>query len=291
MTSAKPGAVRLIESRLRTVGRAEVRRLLPHHTQRMVGPFIFADLIGPDALSPGSGVDIDAHPHIGLATISYLFDGRLVHRDSTGSVQTVEPGAVNWMTAGAGIAHTERSHPDDRARATTIHGLQTWVALPDETADGPPGFEHRPAVTIPTIERGHSQLRIAAGSAFGLESPVTVSSPLLLVEARLNEKSPITLDTTHPEIAVLVVDGNITIDSRVVKAGTLAVVDRGVKPVIGGTGIAIFLGGEPVGPRHIWWNFVHRDRARIEQAKHEWSNQQFATVPDDHEPWVPLPTS
>lgn len=279
----------LIEPRVRPVGNGEVRRVLPHRTHRMVGPFIFADLIGPEVVPPGAGTDVDAHPHIGLATVTYLFAGRMVHRDSTGAVATIEPGAVNWMTAGRGVTHTERTHPERRASGGESHGLQTWVALPDDAEDGAASFHHSAADSIPEVTHGGTTIRVAVGSSFGETSPVPTSSPLILAEVRVTTESPIAVDATHPERGVLAVDDGITLDGRPLPEGSLAVLDDGTSPVIGGSGRAIVLGGEPVGPRVIWWNFVHSSRERIDEAKDDWRHQRFPMVPGDHDPWVPLP--
>ena len=253
----------------------------------MVGPFIFADLIGPEMLDPGMGIDVNAHPHIGLSTLSYLFDGRMVHRDSTGAVSTIEPGAVNWMTAGSGVAHTERSHPDDRPTERSMHGLQTWVALPHERENGAPSFEHTTAADIPD----DAGVRLVAGTGWSMESPVTVSSPLVLAQLSPTPQHPIRIDTTHPERGVLAIDGDLRIDRTPLTPGQLAVLEPGAQPDLEGEGRAMLLGGEPVGTRHIWWNFVHSDREAIEAAKAQWTAQQFPTVPHDHDPWVPLPGS
>ncbi len=276
----------LIDPRPATVGSGTVARVLPFRARRMIGPFIFADLIGPEDLPPASGIDVDAHPHIGLATVTYLFDGRLVHRDSTGAVSTIEPGAVNWMTAGAGVAHTERSHPDDRLVTTRLHGLQTWVALPDDRQDGEAAFEHTPADAIPNASPA---VRIVAGTGWSETSPVSVSSPMILAELRVGDGAPLAIDATHPERGVLAVEGTLTLAGQQLRPGQLAVLEAGSRPELAGTGRAMLLGGEPVGQRHIWWNFVHRDRDAIEAAKARWDAQQFALVPHDHEPWVPLP--
>ena len=256
----------------------------------MVGPFIFADVIGPEMLKPGSGTSVDAHPHIGLSTVTYLLDGRMVHRDSTGAVQVIEPGAMNWMTAGSGVSHTERSDPDDVATARNMHGLQTWVALPDEFEDTEPTFQHVDASNVPTDTLGRSTIRVAAGSGWGLESPATGSSPLVLAEITLDETSPIPIGTDHTERAVIAISGEITVDGARINDGQLAVLCTGKRVTVSGSGTAVILGGEPVGPRHIWWNFVHSDPDRIEQAKADWSAQSFPKVPEDHEPFVPLPT-
>lgn len=278
----------LVEPRTRTVGGGTVERLLPHHRRRMVGPFIFADVMGPATLAAGERIDVDAHPHIGLSTLTYLFEGRMMHRDSTGAVATIEPGAVNWMTAGAGVCHTERSVPEDVAAERRHHGLQTWVALPRGEQDAPPSFQHHEASAIPTIERTGVLVRVAAGTGFGLESPVAVSSPLVLAEVRLDEGA-IRLDAEHPERAVLVVDGDIRVGGDVIRADHLAVLAAGSEVELRGTGRVVVLGGEAVGPRHIWWNFVHEDPDRIEAAKRDWTEQRFPLVPGDHDPWIPLP--
>jgi len=278
-----------IEPRRRAVGSGEVRRLLPYRKRRMVGPFIFFDLIGPDELDPGSRVDIDAHPHIGLSTVTYLFRGRLVHRDSTGAVQEIAPGAVNWMTAGSGVAHTERSHPDDVDTESALWGMQIWVALPDESQDVDPSFEHVPAGALPTERSGRSTIRVIAGTGWGLDTPVAVSSPLVLASIELDAASPVRIPADHVQRAALCIDGEISVGGRLLPAGTLAVLEAGSTPMLEGSGTAVVLGGEPVGERHIWWNFVHGDRERIEHAKSRWAAQQFPRVPGDHDPYVPLP--
>ena len=279
----------VIEPRDRPVGTGSVRRVLPWRERRMVGPFIFADLIGPDHLAPGSGVDIDAHPHIGLSTLTYLFEGRMVHRDSTGAVQTIEPGAVNWMTAGAGVTHTERSHPEDRGVPAVLHGIQLWVALPSADEECTPSFEHHPAASAPVIELPSATVRIVAGTGWGTTAPVAVSSPLMLAQLDLDDGAAVALDADHPERAVLLVDGHATVDGTPLGPGQLAVITPGSRPVLHGPGRVVVLGGEPVGPRRIWWNFVHSDPERIEEAKAAWAAQRFPLVPDDHEPWVPAP--
>jgi redox-sensitive bicupin YhaK (pirin superfamily) len=278
----------VIEPRTARVGNGTVNRILPFRKRRMVGPFIFADLIGPEDLEPGTGTNVDAHPHIGLSTLTYLFAGRMVHRDSTGAVATIEPGAVNWMTAGGGVTHTERSHPDDLATLRPLHGLQTWVALPHDGEDGPAFFEHTAADVIGELDAPRG-VRLVAGTGWSMESPVKVSSPLVLAELRFTVETPITIDPLHPERAVLAVDGDIRLANVVLRPGQLAVLERGTRPQLTGHGRAMLLGGEPVGNRTIWWNFVHSDPDRIEQAKADWAQQRFPTVPGDHDPWVPLP--
>ena len=278
----------VIEPRRRPVGNGEVRRVLPWRGRRMIGPFIFADLMGPDDVAPGAGVDVDAHPHIGLSTLTYLVAGRLVHRDSTGVVQTIEAGDVNWMTAGAGVCHTERTAPEDRPVATVLHGVQTWVALPGEVEDGEAWFQHTSRDDLPSDGDDRARVRLVAGEGWGMQSPVAVSSALVLAELRLAGGN-VELDARPPERGVLVLDGRITIDGRPLEEGRLAVVEPGRRPVVGGEGRAVVLGGEPVGKRFIWWNFVHSSQDRIEEAKRDWTAQCFPLVPDDHDPWVPLP--
>lgn len=278
----------MIEPRLRPVGKGTVRRLLPFRKRRMVGPFIFCDLMGPEDLDPGQGMSIDAHPHLGLSTLTYLLDGRAVHRDSTGAVQTIEAGAVNWMTAGSGVTHTERSHPDDADRSTSLFGAQIWVALPLDGEDGPAGFEHCAAADVPTLNGPGFGLRVAVGEAFGEAAPITGSSPLSLTEIRLDDGA-FRLIRDYPEQAVLALSSGLSIGGTPLPEGSMAVLDDSSTPELVGTGTALMLGGEPVGTRSIWWNFVHSDPERIEAAKADWIAQRFPLVPGDHEPWVALP--
>jgi len=292
MSAADPSSSALelrIDPRDRPVGAGTVRRLLPHRTRRMVGPFVFADIIGPETLEPGSSINVNAHPHIGISTVTYLFDGRMVHRDSTGAVQTIEPGAVNWMTAGSGVTHTERSHSNDIGTQRPMHGLQTWVALPTDAEETLPSFEHAGANEIPTDNLGASTVRVAVGSGWDLDSPITGSSPLVLAEITLDDESSFPIAADHPELAVIALRGDIWVNNELVTAGQLAVLRPAAATSLSGPGTAIVLGGEPVGKRHIWWNFVHSDLDRIEQAKADWTAQRFPTVPHDHEPFVPLP--
>ena len=277
-----------IAPRDRPVGNGTVRRLLPFRRRRMVGPFIFCDLMGPDELGPGEAMIVDAHPHIGLSTLTYLIAGRAVHRDSTGQVNTIEAGAVNWMTAGSGVTHTERSHPDDVGATVEMFGVQTWVALPDGTEDDPPRFEHCPRDEVPTEDGPGVELRVAAGTGFGLAAPVSGSSPLALVDIRLSDGT-LVIPRDHPERAVLALSDGLSLGSTELPAGHLAVLDRRATPTLRGRGRAMMLAGEPLGARHIWWNFVHSDPDRIREAKQRWVDQSFPKVPLDHDPHVPLP--
>lgn len=277
-----------IEPRVRPVGNGEVRRLLPFRKRRMVGPFIFADIMGPDSMGPGQGMDVDAHPHIGLATVTYLVRGRAVHRDSTGVVQTIEPGAVNWMTAGSGITHTERSVDADRQATVELFGVQTWVALPDGAEDGPAGFEHCAADDVAMDTTTGVSVRVAVGTGFGLEAPIAGASPLVLAQVAL-AAGELTVEPDHPERAVVALEGDVMLDGHRLDTANLAVLRAGSRPRVTGTGTVMVLGGEPVGDRSIWWNFVHSDQEVIEEAKARWTRQQFPTVPADHDVWVPLP--
>lgn len=280
----------VISPRARPVGNGQVRRLLPYAKRRMVGPFIFADLMGPDVLEPGTGVDIDAHPHIGLGTVTYLFAGALMHRDSTGAVQRIEPGAVNWMSAGRGVCHTERSPGDERSERRVLAGLQTWVALPEAEETAEPFFQHVDAAEVPSVAGDGVVVRMAAGTGLGLVSPVRVASPLVLAEVLLTGGS-LLVAADHPERALLMVDGHVSVNGRDIEPGHLVVLASGETPTLSGRGRIVVLGGEPIGPRHIWWNFVSSDPQRIEAAKADWAAQRLGLVPGDHAHPVPAPTS
>lgn len=288
LTGAAAAVELTIAPRTRPVGSGTVERLLPFRRRRMVGPFIFADHMGPEELTADSGRGVDAHPHIGLSTLTYLLAGRMVHRDSTGVVQTIEPGDVNWMTAGAGVTHTERPHPDDASTTRPLHGLQLWVALPSEAEDVEPWFEHHRSSDMPTEGVSGASVTVSAGSGWGLVSPVRVSSPLVLATLELDGGS-MSIPADHHERALVSLDAALDLDGHRLPVGHLAVLTPGSTPRLNGTGRAVVLGGEPLGRRHIWWNFVHSDPDRIEQAKADWRAQRFPTVPGDHDPWVALP--
>lgn len=281
----------VIEPRSRPVGSGMVRRLLPVRTRRQIGPFTFADLIGPDHLAAGAGLDIDAHPHIGLATVTYLFDGALVHRDSTGAVQRIEPGDVNWMTAGDGVCHTERSPDDQRAGDATLSGLQTWVALPDHLEQGPPSFQHVGSGDLPVVGAHDAVVRVIVGAGFGVESPVEVASPLVLAEVVLDTAGSTVIPADHPELALLAAQGSAVVQGIDVPEGHLVVLEPGVPAAVRTDGSArlMLLGGTSVGPRLIWWNFVASSQGLLEDAKQRWRDQRFPLVPGDHERWFPLP--
>jgi redox-sensitive bicupin YhaK (pirin superfamily) len=282
---------RVIAPRQRSIGATEVDRLLPFHARRMVGPFIFADLIGPEDLAPGVGADVPPHPHIGLATVTYLFDGTMVHRDSTGAVQTIEPGGVNWMTAGAGVVHSERSPDQSRPIATSLAGLQTWVALPNEAEEVAPSFQHAGVLDLPAVADAGTTVRLLAGSAFGAVSPVPGASPLFHADVALAAGSRLSLPREHAERAVLVIDGDITVDGEAIAPRHLAVVEPGDAVVAASSDARVVtFGGSPVGRRYIWWNFVSSSQDRIEAAKADWAARRFAPVPGETDR-VELPAS
>lgn len=281
----------LIEGRSRDLGGLVVQRVLPAAAQQMVGPFIFLDHIGPAELTPGAGLDVRPHPHIALATVTYLYEGAILHRDSLGCVQEIHPGDVNWMTAGRGIAHSERSPPAERARGVRLHGLQSWVALPDGHEETEPAFHHHPAASLPTLSLDEAELRVIAGEAFGRRSPVTVHWPTLYVDALLAAGGTLGIPPEYSERAVYVVSGEIDVGGIHVGETALAVLTPGETVPLRAKSTArlMILGGErfPT-PRFIWWNFVASSRERIEQAKRDWAQGRFARVVGDDE-LMPLP--
>ncbi len=270
-------------------GGLTVRRLLPSAARQAVGPFLFFDHFGPIAAQPGDIHDVRPHPHIGLATVTYLFEGAMVHRDSTGIVQRIEPGAVNWMTAGRGIAHSERTPDDLRAIVHRSHGLQLWAALPTADEEIEPQFLHTPAAAIPALEIGGARLRVLVGSAFGATSPVAVRSPTLVLDIALSAGDAFPLPLAD-ERAVYVVDGDAQLDGEDIPPGRMLVLDAGEEPMLSADADArvVLVGGAPLGPRHIWWNFVSSRRERIVQAADDWAAQRFAPVPGETE-FIPLP--
>lgn len=281
----------LVEGRARDLGGFAVRRVLPSMKRRLVGPFIFFDHMGPATLAPGEGFDVRPHPHIGLATVTYLFEGAIDHRDSIGSIQTIRPGDVNWMVAGRGIAHSERSPAKERSEGPKIHGIQSWVALPLRDAETTPRFAHHPASTIPKIEREGVVLDVIAGTAYGATSPVEVLSPTLYVHACVDAGGRWELDAEHDERAVYVVEGSFGCAGHTLEAGTMAIFRKGAHVVLEATtnARAFLVGGARIdGERHIWWNFIASTQERIDQAKDDWKNQRFAAVPGETE-FIPLP--
>jgi redox-sensitive bicupin YhaK (pirin superfamily) len=269
----------LIEPRRRRIGSDEIDRLLPFRARRTVGPFIYADLIGPTSLPSGVGVDVPVHPHIGLATVTYLFDGALVHRDSTGAVQRIEPGAVNWMTAGRGVAHSERSPDDERADVSTIAGLQTWVALPDDAETVDPSFVHVPEAEVPAWRAGPARCRLIAGTFGPHRSPVPVVSPIGYVDVVFDDAGSWTASPDVGERGVLVVSGPASVDGVPVPERHLLVLDGRAPGMVRTSDPArvVLLGGASVGERVISWNFVSSDRDRIDRGTRRVASARLAS--------------
>ncbi len=268
-----------------------VRRALPHGKRQMVGPFIFFDHFGPVQFIAGQGMDVRPHPHIGLATVTYLFDGSIMHRDSEGNIQEIQPGAMNLMTAGRGIAHSERTPDVQRANGQQMLGLQSWVALPAGREEIAPSFQHYDAARLPTVADTGFKARIIAGSAFGATSPVEMVSPWFYVEVSLDTGMKVPLDADHEERAIYVVDGEIEIAGERFEGPRLLIFRPGDRITITAirTARMMLLGGDALeGPRQIWWNFVSSSKERIEQAKQDWKTGRFAHVPDETE-FIPLP--
>jgi redox-sensitive bicupin YhaK (pirin superfamily) len=257
----------------------------------MVGPFIFFDHFGPVQFIAGQGMDVRPHPHIGLATVSYLFEGRILHRDSEGHVQEIMPGAMNLMTAGRGIAHSERTPARERASAHSMLGLQSWIALPAGQEEIAPSFQHFDASDLPVVEDRGIRARIIAGSALGAASPVGMLSDWFYVEARLDPGASAPLDADHEERAIYLVDGEVEIAGDLFAAPRLLIFRPGDRITIRAPGgaLVMFMGGAALeGPRHIWWNFVSSSKERIEQAKHDWKMGRFPEIPGETE-IIPLP--
>ena len=270
----------------------EVRRALPSAQLRTVGPFVFFDQMGPVAFPAGNGLDVRPHPHIGLATVTYLFEGEILHRDSLGTVQPIRPGAVNWMTAGRGIVHSERTPPELRAREDVrLFGVQTWVALPKAFEETAPAFAHHRADQLPVLEEPGKRLRLIVGTLYGARSPVVVFSEMFYADAELRNGARLDIPAEHAERAIYVVAGRIEIAGAPIDAGRLIVLGPGADIAIAASGAArlLLFGGAPMdGPRHLWWNFVSSSQERIEQAKEDWKAGRFAPVPGETE-FIPLP--
>lgn len=296
-TPASDGPISLIVvPRTHDIGNFEVRRALPTAKRRMVGPFIFWDQMGPGFIPAGQGLDVRPHPHIGLATVTYLFDGEILHRDSLGSVQPIRPGEVNWMTAGSGIAHSERTEASQRSQGKSLSGIQSWVALPERYEEIAPDFAHYAADSMPVIEDHGVWARLIAGELWGACSPVRALSETIYAEILLTPGSSIPIPAAHPERALYLSSGAIEIagDRHAVgddNTGILLVLRDGDEITIRAETAArvLLFGGEPMeGPRYIWWNFVSSSKERIEDAKADWKAGRFQKVPGESE-FIPLP--
>ena len=271
----------------------EVGRVLPYARRRMVGPFIFLDHMGPVTFKPGQGITVRPHPHIGLATVTYLFSGEIMHRDSLGFALAIRPGEVNWMTAGRGIVHSERTAPEVRARGGVVHGLQTWVALPDAHEETAPAFVHYGADVLPRFDDAGARGVVIAGSAYGLTSTVATLSPLFYVDVELDAGATVALPDGYDERAAYIVHGRVESEGAVHDAGNLIVFGPGpgaaAVAAVDGPARLMLLGGAPIGARHIWWNFVSSREDRLEQAKADWREGRMALPPDDKDEFIPLP--
>jgi redox-sensitive bicupin YhaK (pirin superfamily) len=282
----------VIDQRRKDLGGFEVGRVLPFHSHRTVGPFIFFDHMGPARMAAGlpRSVDVRPHPHIGLSTVTYLFDGEMMHRDSLASEQAIRPGEVNWMTAGRGITHSERFEKA-RAEGDFLHGIQAWVALPDGQEEIDPAFAHHGPEDLPTYEGGGMWARLVAGKAFGAEAKVKTHSPMFYVHWRLDAGAKAQLPAEYPERAAYVAQGSVEVDGHTCQAGQMLVFAPG-EPVLFTAqepSIIMLLGGEPIGQRFIEWNFVSSSRERIEQAKADWRAGRMKLPDLDHDEFIPLP--
>ena len=273
----------------------KVRRALPSARRRMVGPFIFLDQMGPEVLSEGRGLDVAPHPHIGLATVTYLFEGELLHRDGLGTIQVIKPGDVNWMTAGSGIAHSERT-PHEMRNGSALFGIQSWIALPRRDEETGPTFAHHSGDELPVEEGEGKRVRLIAGSLYGVRSPVQTLSEMFYADITLLASARLPVPVEHEERAAYVVEGSLRLlpGGGLFEAGQLLVLKPGAEILLESESSycrLLLLGGEPLdGPRHIWWNFVSSSKERIEQAKQDWREGRFLPVPEETE-LIPLPES
>ncbi len=288
--TAADGTIKLvIEPRAKDVDGLTVRRLLPSRDRRMVGPFVFFDHMGPAEFPAGEGIQVRPHPHIGLATVTYLFEGEMMHRDGLGYVQPIRPGAVNLMTAGRGIVHSERAG-DDLHTTSRLHGIQSWMALPLEEEECEPAFEHYPADVLPRFEQDGVHITAIIGEAFGHCSPVATRAPTIYLDCHMPAGSTLSVPGAYPEQAVYIVDGRVGVADETLAGGRMAVAcaSEALRCQAHEDSHIMIIGGAPLGDRHIWWNFVSSSKERIEQAKRDWQAKRYAMVPDDPE-FIPLP--
>ena len=280
---------RIIRPKDRDLGEFTVRRVLPAAERRMVGPFVFFDHMGPAVFPPGKGIAVRPHPHIGLATITYLFEGQIMHRDNLGYVQAIESGAVNLMTAGRGIAHSERAG-DDLEETSRLHGIQSWMALPIAEEEREPAFVHYPAAELPELDVDGCTIRIIMGECYGQRSSVTTYSETLYMECVMPAGRQITIPGDAPELAAYVVSGEVSVAGENFGDGVMLVAkpSEALRLAANQDARVMILGGEPLGERHVWWNFVSSSRERIERAKDDWREGRFESVPGDDE-FIPLP--
>lgn len=280
----------LLRPEVKDLGGFQARRSLPQEARTLVGPFIFFDHLGPAIFPPGQGVDVRPHPHVNLATVTYLFEGALMHRDSLGTVQEIRPGAVNWMTAGRGIVHSERSPCHARDQTAVLHAIQTWVALPDEHEEAEPSFQHYAADDLPEWEAKGVKVKLITGHAYGFSSPVKTFSPTLYLDIQLEAGSRLTIPADYSERAIYSVIGEVYLEGQLLDPHVLAILESTQPVELTATESArcVVVGGEPVGERVKWWNFVSSRPERIRAAKRDWKEGRFDSVPGEEE-FIPLP--
>jgi redox-sensitive bicupin YhaK (pirin superfamily) len=303
---ASPAILAVVDARRRDLGDGfTVRRLLPAAAHRAVGPFVFFDHFGPTRIPPAPGLNVRPHPHINLATVTYLFDGEIVHRDSLGSHEVIRPGDINWMTAGRGIVHSERSDParlggggPGAAPDGRLHGLQLWVALPREHEETAPEFHHHPAATLPSFTQGGAEIRLLVGEAWGRRSPVRTFSRLVYLDVRMNAGAELEVPPDQGDRAVYPIEGSVECEGRSYAASRMLLLraGRAIRLHAPDAARLVLIGGDPLGePRHVWWNFVSSSAERIEQAKRDWRDRRgdpqgpFPLVPGDDREFIPLP--
>jgi redox-sensitive bicupin YhaK (pirin superfamily) len=288
---APDAGAQVIRGRLQDLGGFSVRRLLPQATCRAIGPWVFFDHMGPADFAPGPGIDVRPHPHINLATVTYLFEGEMLHRDSLGTQQAIRPGDINLMIAGRGIVHSEREREVARQQARRLHGLQLWLALPESLEEAEPAFHHYPADALPKTRIDGVPARVMIGKAWEQLSPVPMLSPTLYAEARPAAGQRLALPDGATELGLYVVAGRIRVGDTLVTAHSMLCMlpQPGDALVAVDDSVVAFVGGEALGHRHVWWNFVSSRRERIEQAKADWRDGRFGTVPGDSEEFIPLP--
>ncbi|NNC48431.1 MAG: pirin family protein [Sphingomonas sp.] len=282
-------AVKEITPTVHDLGDFKVRRVLPSRPRTMVGPFIFVDEFGPAQMETGQGMDVRPHPHINLATVTYLFEGAIHHRDSIGSSMVIRPGAINLMTAGKGIVHSERSPQEERDAGPRLYGMQTWLALPDGKEEIDPAFDHVPETDLPMIETEGASARVLMGTLWGATAGTPQHSPTIYADILLGG-GKVPVDAEADERAVLATEGDVTLDGQRLEPFTLYVLAPGHAATLGGNGRAMLLGGEAFATkRHVWWNFVSSSRDRINQAKEDWNERRFPVVPGDDQERIPIP--
>ena len=281
----------VISPRTRDLGRFEVARVLPYTKRRMVGPFIFFDRMGPSTFAPGVGIDVRPHPHIGLATVTYLFEGEIMHRDSLGYAQPIRPGDVNWMSAGRGIVHSERTREEILDTERTMFGIQSWVALPKDKEQSAPYFRHHPGDTLPEAESNGVHMRLIAGAAYGMDSPVEVASPMFYLDVNMTAGAVLDVTNDYPERAVYVVQGQVAVSGETYDENNMLVLAEGADVTVEAPEGArvMLLGGDPIdGERIIWWNLVASAQDLIDKAKEDWKEGRFDMIEGDDE-FIPLP--